>query len=325
VIRFQAGRRVLFSIDKPTADLDNNIELYWDPRVIAQSKAMKDLDVKTGLIFYDYSAKRIFAGGEMIQLPPWLQGETSEIFTGEFAGDSKPDFLFARIRDTDFHLGKKIEDVVEYTGWGWTYRNSRNGAWDAEYSRWLADWDIPLVTDVNNDGFDDHIAYRIRTKQWLLAPNGNLSGPVAEPDSLPMPLAGRFLKGSTKDLGLWIMRSGLVELQSLNTGQSVTFRWGGSPGDILVPADYEATEWMRLPCGSERIRRGTGGTHLMVRLHKRRSAARREFRFPRITTTMVKSISLTGSRAITRFTSAMIRVRQSRSRFRSLRIRFLHS
>jgi len=239
VDRFQAGRRVLFSIDKPTADLDNNIELYWDPRVVAQTRAMKDLDVTTGLVFYDYSGKRILVGSEVIQLPPWLQGEPSELFIGEFPGDSKPDFLFGRIRDTDFHLGKKIEDVVEYTGWGWTYRNSRNGAWDSEYQRWLADWDIPLVTDVNNDGFDDHIAYRIRTKQWLLAPNGNLSGPAADPDSLPMPIAGRFLKGSTKDLGLWTLRNGMVELQSLNTGQTTTFRWGGRPGDILVPADYD--------------------------------------------------------------------------------------
>jgi hypothetical protein len=143
------------------------------------------------------------------------------------------------MRDTEFRLGKKLEDVVEYTGWGWTYRDSNRQAWDTEYQRWLADWDIPLVADVDNDGFDNHIAYRVRTKEWLLAPNAKLPGPVAEQDSLPMPFAGRFLKGSTQDLGLWTLRRGMIILKSLTTGQQATFRWGGRPGDILVPGDYD--------------------------------------------------------------------------------------
>jgi hypothetical protein len=239
VKRFEAGRRVLYSIDKPTADLDRDIDLYWDPRVVSQSKAMASLDTNKGLIFYDLAGKRILVGADVIELPAWLQGEPAPFYTARFPGDSKPDFLFGRIRDTEFRLGKKIEDVIEYTGWGWTYRDSNSRSWDAEYQRWLADWDIPLIADVDHDGFDNHIAYRVRTKEWLLAPNGKLNGPTAGPDSLPMPLAGRFLKGSTEDLGLWTLRDGMITLQSLNTGQKTTFKWGGRPGDILVPGDYD--------------------------------------------------------------------------------------
>jgi len=239
VKRFEAGRRVLYSIDKPTADLDRDIELYWHPHIVSQSKVMADLDVRNGLIFYDYVAKRILAGSEVIELPEWLRSEPAQIYAAKFPGDSKPDFLFGRMRDTEFRLGKKIADVVEYTGWGWTYRGSNSRSWDPEYQRWMADWDIPLIADIDHDGFDSHIAYRVRTKEWLLAPDKKITGPTAAPDDLPMPLAGQFLKGSTEDLGLWTLRNGMIALQSVNTGEKTTFRWGGRKGDVLVPGDYD--------------------------------------------------------------------------------------
>jgi hypothetical protein len=239
VKRFEAGLRVLYSIEKPTADLDRDIDQYWHPLVVAQSKAMRTVNPNSGLIFYDLAAKRILAGGEVVELPGLLQDEIVQLYTATFPGDSKTDFLLGRLRDTQFKLGKKLDDVVEYTAWGWTYRDSRTGSWEPEYERWLVDWDIPLVTDVDNDGFDNHIAYDLRVKEWFVAPDKKLSGPAAERTDRPVPFAGRFLKGSTADLGLWTLTAGTVMLQSVNTGEKTSFKWGGRVGDVLVPGDYD--------------------------------------------------------------------------------------
>jgi hypothetical protein len=162
-----------------------------------------------------------------------------QLLIANFPGDAKPDYLFARMKDTEFRLGKSIEEVVEQSPWGWTYRDSRDERWQPEYERWLWDWDMPLVADITGDGFDSQIAYRRRMEQWLVAPNQALNGPVVPEADLPVPFAGRFLAGSRADLGLWSLATGTVTLQSIASGQRVDFKWGGRPGDVLVPGDYE--------------------------------------------------------------------------------------
>ena len=236
----EAGARVLYSIDKPTADLDQGIELYWRPKIVSQTTTDWDGDGKSDLIFYDYAAKRILGGGEAIELPAWLHGEFVHLYVAKFPGDPRVDFLFGRMQDTEFRLGKRIEDVVERDGWAWTYRDSFSRVWQPEYRHWLWDWDIPFIADVDHDGFDSQIAYRPRTGEWLLPAAGQkLPGPVIDQKELPLPFGGRFLDGSKGDLGLWSLKTGMLTLQSFWTGQKVSFKWGGRPGDVLVPGDYD--------------------------------------------------------------------------------------
>ena len=191
------------------------------------------------LAFYDYAEHKLISGAQVTQLPPWLSGEFALPFAAKVPGDSMANVFFGRLEDTRFRFGKKIEDVVERSDWGWTYRYAKSGEWKTETDQWLWDWDMPVITDVNHDGFDEQIAYRVRTKEWLLGPFQRLYGPSAEPNDLPIPLAGRFLNTSNADLGLWILGKGTISLQSLNTGQKVTFTWANHGGDILVNGDYD--------------------------------------------------------------------------------------
>lgn len=237
--RFEGADRVLYSIDKSTSDLDYGIERYWSPKGVSQTRATSAGDGKDGLIFFDLVNRRILAGDEVIEPPQWLLSELPQLYIGKFPGDSKIDFLFGRMRDTEFRLGKKLDEIVEHSWWSWTYRDSRGRDWQPEYQLWLWDWDLPLIADVDHDGLDDHIAYRARTKEWLLAPNQRLNGPTIDDKELPLPMGGRFLEGSAGDLGLWSVRTGMLTLQTLATGRNVSFKWGGRPGDVLVPGDYD--------------------------------------------------------------------------------------
>jgi hypothetical protein len=143
------------------------------------------------------------------------------------------------MKDTEFSLGKRIEDIVERSGWGWTLRTSDTGQWQRESEYWLWDWDTPFIADINDSGFDSEIAYRHRTGEWFLAPNQPLNGPKVDEKELPLPFGGRFLEGSSGDLGLWSLMTGMITLQTLANGRSVTFTWGGRQGDVLVPGDYD--------------------------------------------------------------------------------------
>jgi len=236
--RLESGGRVLYSIEKPTADLDQDIERYWRPKIVSQTTTDWDGDGKSDLIFYDYAAKKILVGTEAIALPEELRGEFVPLYVAKFPGDPRVDFLLGRMTDTDFRLGKRIDDLIERDSWAWTYRDSFSGVWQPEYQHWLWDWDIPFIADVHHSGFDSHLAYRPRSREWLLAVDRKLAGPTVDQKDLPLPFAGRFLEGSDGDLGLWSLKTGVVTLQSLNTGQHVSFKWGGRSGDILVPGDY---------------------------------------------------------------------------------------
>ncbi len=233
------GERALYAIKKPTANLDWGIERYWSPKVIAQTTADCDGDGKGDLIFFDYADKKILCAETEIELPDWVRGEFVNLTVARFADDAKSDFLIGRMKDTYFHLGKRIEDVIERDSWAWTYRRGIDGLWESEYDRWFWDLDIPLVAELEGKGFDSHIAYRLGYRVSLLAPDQTLSGPKLERNLLPIPFAGKFLDGSKADLGLWSLLDGKVTIQSVAGGNKVSFRWGGTDGYVLVPGDYD--------------------------------------------------------------------------------------
>lgn len=248
-----AGKRALYEIVKSTRGLDEGIERYWRPRIVSQVSGTDwEGYGKNGLIFYDVQDRKIVqgiplpggfpgslgGGSSSVNLPD-AGGEFLGLYIGKFPGDPKVDFLLGRMKDTVYGRGTKIEDLVEYDPWGWFYRDSGNGVWQAEYSHWYWNLDVPFIADLDNDGFDSHLAYRESTGEWLLAADKTLPGPKADKAMQPLPFGGRFLEGTRGDLGLWSLQGGSVTLMSLTTGQTVTFKWGGRDGDVLVPGDYD--------------------------------------------------------------------------------------
>ena len=240
VERHRAGKRVLFSFDKPTTDLDHGIERYWRPRIVAQASGTDvDGDGRGDLVFYDHAARKILAGDQALELPPWLRNELGQLYVASLPGEPKIDFLVGRLRDTYFKRGKRLAELVEQQPWGWTIRDSASAAWAPEQAEWLWDWDIPVVGDLDHDGADTLIAYRPRTKQWITYPRELIPGPTLDPNEFPIPLVGRFFEGSTGDLGLWGLATGSLTLASTSNGRTATLHWGGRAGDVLVPGDYD--------------------------------------------------------------------------------------
>jgi hypothetical protein len=254
--RLIAGKRALYEIVKSTAGLDDGIERYWRPRIVSQAKGTDwDGDGKRDLLFYDVQSRKIVVGipvpgGAVGEWSGWTSVSLPEaagsgaddflgLYVGKFPGDPKVDLLMGHMKDTVYGRGTKIEDLVEYDPWGWFYRDSGNGVWQTEYAHWYWNLDVPFIADLDNDGFDSHLAYRVSTGEWLLAADKTLPGPKADKGTQPLPFGGRFLEGSRGDLGLWSMQGGSVSLLSLTTGQTATFRWGGREGDVLVPGDYD--------------------------------------------------------------------------------------
>ncbi len=240
VKKYQAGPRSLYRIEAATTALDDGIERHFRPRVVAQTRSDWDGDGRDDLIFFDFRAKKILIGQQTVDLPEWLSGpEYVQLYCAHFPGEKRVDFLLGRMTDTDFRLGKSIHEVIERDDYAWTYRDSNDGRWQPEYRHWLWDWDLPFVADIDGDGLQRHFAYRPRTGEWFTAPNRPLLGPAVAESELPVPLAGRFLEGSRGDLGLWSLRTGMLTLRSASDGRTVSFKWGGRPGDVLVPADYD--------------------------------------------------------------------------------------
>jgi hypothetical protein len=241
VLKDSAGLRALYSVEKPTADLDRDIERHWAPYVVAQTVTDCDGSGRNALVFYDYVAQKVRCGGRVIDLPERARGEFSPLFVARFLGGPRSDFLLGRMLDTDFRLGTSIEQNVEYDGWGWNYLDgNRRDGWLPEYVHWYWDQDIPLVGDIDHSGYAAHLAYRVKTGEWLQAPSDRkLPGPQVEAKLVPIPFVGRFLDGSKGDLGVWSLLDGMVTLKSLSTGKTESFRWGGTYGFTLVPGDYD--------------------------------------------------------------------------------------
>jgi hypothetical protein len=231
--------RALYSIEKPTDDLDANLHLYWRPRVVSQVRTDWDGDGRNDLIFLDPVNRQVIAGNTTVAYPESATAEFTQLFVGRFPGDGRVSLLFGRTKDTEFRFGRRIDDIVEYSSWGWSWRPAGSARWEPEYERWFWDGDMPLIGDIDNDGFDTHLMYRPRTGEWFAAPMRKLAGPSADATALPIPFVGRFLPGSTGDLAVWNRSNGVVTMQSLSTGSFAQFSWGGHPGEVLVPGDYD--------------------------------------------------------------------------------------
>lgn len=239
VVRFSAGARVLYSVEKPTQDLDRDIERWWTPLVVAQTKTECTPGGRGELAFYDYVAQKILCGPASTDLPDSARDETASVLTGKFPFESRSTFHVGRLSDTVFRLGRSIDDIVETSDWVWRYQNSVDKRWQPEYSRWAWDSDIPVVADIDSSGRSRHLAYRFTSKEWIGAPWDQLPGPKVDRGLLPLPFAGRFLAGSKGDLGLWSLMDGKATIKSLTTGAETSFRLGGTYGFVLVPADYD--------------------------------------------------------------------------------------
>ncbi|HXT01134.1 MAG TPA: VCBS repeat-containing protein, partial [Elusimicrobiota bacterium] len=240
VLKAASEQRALYAFEKPTGGLDRDIERYWSPKVVAQTVTDCDGKGRNDLVFYDYAAQKVQCGRTVISLPERARGEFATLYVARFLGGPKTDFLVGRMLDTDFRLGTRIDQNVEYDGWGWNYLDANGGDWLPEYVRWYWDQDVPLVGDLDHTGYAAHLAYRRGTGEWLQAPDDRkLPGPKVDEKLVPVPFLGRFFAGSKGDLGLWSLLDGMVTLKSLTTGQSASFRWGGTYGFILVPGDYD--------------------------------------------------------------------------------------
>ena len=233
VQRLAGADRVLYSIERPTSQLDRDIHRFWRPRVVMQPSGDR-----RELVFYDYDGNRVLQGSRWLDGPSWLRGELAQPWIARFRGSDRPTLVFGRAKDTDFRLGRRIVDLVEQSNWGWSMRQP-DGTWSPELERWGWNSDIPLVARTRRDGFDSHVMYSPRSGKWFDAATGELPGPSLPAGDLPVPFAGRFLRGSDADLGVRSRVDGAFVIQSLSNGKRVDFRWGLGPNEVLVPGDYD--------------------------------------------------------------------------------------
>ena len=161
--------RALYEILRSTSNVDDQIHRYWQPRVIMQAKTDWDGDQKGDLIFYDYSKKEILVGDERIALPSRLDGGYSPLLVGSFPGDGRVDFVAAHLADTFYWRGARLAELTQTNDYYWNYYDSGRGRWKPEYPRWYWDLDIPMVVDIDGDGFDSHIIHRPGSGEWIEA------------------------------------------------------------------------------------------------------------------------------------------------------------
>ncbi len=244
--RRQSGAdRVLYAIDKPTVDVDRDIERHWRPRIVSQVHSDVDGDGRDDLVYYDYVNHLVIAGRSVVKAPVAAESEFTQLWVGRFVGDRRADLLFGRTGDTEFRLGRRIENVVERNPWRWSYRSSQTGLWEPEYDRWLWSMDVPIIADLDGDGADTHVMYRPSTREWW-TPAGKVVGPTADASAFPLPFAGRFTRGSKGDLGLWSRATTTFTIKSPSSSVLLQVRWGGTPRDILVPGDYDGLGYDQL-------------------------------------------------------------------------------
>ncbi len=238
VQRASGAKRILYSIEKPTVDVDRNIGHYWRPRIVSQAHSDWDGDGRDDLIFYDYLKHHVIVGRTVVTAPASAQSEFSQLYVGRFAGDRKADLHFGRPGDTDFRLGRTLMDINETSDWYWSYRGSDRGGWEPEYRRFFWNLDMPIIADLDGDGADTHLVYRPGVAEWWAAPNERIEGPTMSEIAAPLPFAGRFARGTRGDLGLWSRSTTSFVIQRLGSAVRTEFRWGGGARDVLVPGDY---------------------------------------------------------------------------------------
>ena len=244
--KHEVAGRVLYAFEKPTTDLDRGIESYWTPKIVSQAHSDWDGDGRGDLIFFDYEEKTIRIGDERFTLPqlpgyPPEEDEFPLLFLARLPGDQRVDVLLGRMSDSFYRTGETVADMVHQYPYHWRRRDSLTSLWQGEYQHffWNSPVDIPLVADINNDGFDSQLAFRPRDGQWFEYPNRRIEGPGLPDESNPLPLAGRFLPGSNGDLAVWSPTTGEFTVRSIEGGQTESIKWGGRPGDVLLPGDYD--------------------------------------------------------------------------------------
>jgi len=243
--KFAAGPYSLYKIEKETRELDENIERYWSPKIISQANADWDGDGAGDLVFFDYKKKSVLIGEESIPLPQ-LPGPRSEyefplLFLTKLPGDTRVDLTLGRMADTLYFRGETISDMVRQFQFHWRQWDSLINNWQDSYQQgfWNSPIDIPFVADHDNDGFDSQFVFRPKTGEWFQYPGLVLDGPTLPNIKNPLPVIGRFLPGSQGDLAVWSPSSGEFKVQSISSGKTVSIDWGGRPGDILLPGDYD--------------------------------------------------------------------------------------
>lgn len=236
VARHAVGPRVLYEVARPTHTVDDGLDRYWRPRLVQPATSLPISNGRATLAFYDLASARLHVFGATWPLP---SSEIGQVYVARPVGARQAGLLFARLRDTEFRLGRRISENVEHSSFGWSVRAAGESPWGTEYLGWQWTGDIPLVADLNADGIDTHFSYRPRTGEWFEAPMRRLPGPTMPAATLPVPFGGRFLRGSVGDLALWSRANLTMTLHNLTTGEQVTFPFGTDSSDVLVPADYD--------------------------------------------------------------------------------------
>ena len=238
-LQLRGGARALYSIERPTADLDHGIERYWRPRIVSQMSTDLDGDGRNDLVYFDYEQGAFVSGERTIPLPDRYRGDFVQLFAARAPAGSKPVVLINRMEDTEFKLGKRIEDILEISAFAWRQLDAQGASWQAEFPRWYWNIDLPFNVDFKRDGFAGQVGYRFGTGQWQLSSGPIVTGPAAGSQSeRALPFGGRFLEGSDGDLGLWSPVTGSLKLRGVKSGREVSVKWGGRDGDVFVPGDY---------------------------------------------------------------------------------------
>ena len=242
--KFEAGPMALYAVEKATLDLDQGIERYWTPKVISQAYSDWDGDGMNDLIFFDYQDRSLLIGEERVTLPSGAatDEEFPLLLLAKLPGDERVDLVLGRMSDVFYSIGETIADMRLHHSFHWVRRDSLEDRWQGDVQQW-ASWgppiDVPLIADHDHDGFDSHLVYRGQTGEWFQHPNQTIDGPSVPESQRALPVAGRFLPGSTGDLALWSPLTGEFTVQSVQDGATETMSWGGRPGDILLPGDYD--------------------------------------------------------------------------------------
>jgi hypothetical protein len=242
---FETGPFSLYKIKNQTGDLDQNIELFWTPKIITQAHADWDGDGTGDLVFFDYKDRSILIGEESIPLPR-LPGPQSEyefplLYLSKLQGDTRADLTLGRMADALYFRGETVSNMARQYQFHWRQWNSLTNNWQDSYQQgfWSSPADIPFVADHDNDGFDSQFIFRPKNGQWFKYPGTELVGPTLPKYKSPLPVIGRFLPGSQGDLAVWSPISGEFKVQSIADGKTASLNWGGRPGDILLPGDYD--------------------------------------------------------------------------------------
>jgi len=243
--KFRAGARSLYKIENDTGNLDDGIERYWAPKIISQAHTDWDGDGDGDLVFFDYLNKSVLVGEQSIPLPqsPGAQGdyEFPMIFLAKFQGDERADLVLGRMDDALYRRGETVSKMIRQYQFHWRRWDSVPAKWQDGYQYWF--WgspvDIPFIGDHDNDGFDSQFAFRPKTSQWFQYMETELDGPGLPRSKSPLPVIGRFLPGSQGDLAVWSPTSGEFNVQSIGNGTTASVSWGGRPGDVLLPGDYD--------------------------------------------------------------------------------------